>query len=98
TDIGTYALGNISESALWAYGGIEMNLGKWMINPAVRVDWFQFSYADKTATKYSDPNKHHHISSSTSAVPSPGRSSLSGSRSKTFSTPNGARPSSPPRP
>lgn len=57
TELGTYALGDISESALWAYVGIEMNLGKWMINPAVRVDWFQFSYADKTATKYSDPNK-----------------------------------------
>lgn len=57
TELGTYALGDISESALWAYVGIEMNLGKWMINPAVRVDWFQFSYADKTATEYSDPNK-----------------------------------------
>ena len=56
-ELGTYALGDVNESSLGAFGGIEINLGKWMINPAVRVDWFQFNYADKTSDKYNDPNK-----------------------------------------
>lgn len=53
--IGTYSLGDISESCLFAYAGVEMNLGRWMINPSVRVDWFHFNYTDKTATEFSDP-------------------------------------------
>lgn len=53
--IGTYALGDIGESSLFAYTGLEINLGRWMINPSVRIDWFHFNYTDKTATEYSDP-------------------------------------------
>lgn len=55
--IDTYSLDDISENAIWAYSGIEMNLGNWLINPAVRIDWFQFNYADKTAADYSNPGK-----------------------------------------
>lgn len=55
--LGTLALGDINEDALWAYGGIEINLGNWLINPSVRVDWMRFNYADKTATEYSNPAK-----------------------------------------
>ncbi len=50
--IGTYALGDIDQSNLFAYAGMEINLGKVMINPSVRVDWFHFSYADKTAADF----------------------------------------------
>lgn len=50
--IGTYALGDIDQSNLFAYGGMEINLGRVMINPSVRVDWFHFSYADKTAADF----------------------------------------------
>lgn len=39
---------------MFAYSGIEMNFGPVMINPSVRVDWFHFSYADKTAERYDD--------------------------------------------
>ncbi len=52
--IGTYALGDIDESNLFGYAGLEMNLGRWMINPSVRIDWFHFNYADKTAAEYND--------------------------------------------
>lgn len=54
--IGTYSLGDVSESSLWAYAGAEMNLGKVMINPGVRVDWFKMDYIDKTATEFTNPN------------------------------------------
>ena len=50
--IGTYALGDIDQSNLFAYGGMEINLGRVMINPSVRVDLFHFSYADKTAADF----------------------------------------------
>jgi hypothetical protein len=53
--IGTYSLGDVGESSLFGYAGLEMNLGRWMINPAVRIDWFNFDYIDKTATEYKDP-------------------------------------------
>lgn len=53
--IGTYSLGDIDESNLFGYAGIEMNLGKWMVNPSFRIDWFNFNYADKTAADYSNP-------------------------------------------
>lgn len=52
--LGTYSLGDIDESNLFGYAGIEMNLGRWMINPSVRIDWFHFNYADKTAEVYND--------------------------------------------
>lgn len=52
--LGTYSLGDIDESDLFGYAGIEMNVGRWMFNPSVRVDWFHFNYADKTAEKYDD--------------------------------------------
>lgn len=53
--IGTYSLGDIDQNNLFAYAGVEMPMGKWMIYPSVRVDWFHFNYADKTAEKYSNP-------------------------------------------
>jgi len=54
--IGTYSLGDVGESSLWAYAGAEMNFGKLMINPAVRVDWFKMDYTDKTAEEFTNPN------------------------------------------
>ena len=53
--IGTYSLGDIGQSNLFGYAGVEINLGNWMINPSVRVDWFHFNYAEKTAAEYTDP-------------------------------------------
>ncbi|MDE5568257.1 MAG: TonB-dependent receptor plug domain-containing protein, partial [Muribaculaceae bacterium] len=50
--LGTYSLGDIDESNMFGFAGLEMNLGPVMINPSVRVDWFHFNYADKTAEVY----------------------------------------------
>ena len=54
--IGTYSLGDVGESSLWAYAGAEMNFGPVMVNPGVRVDWFKMDYIDKTAQEYTNPH------------------------------------------
>ncbi|MCW3467264.1 TonB-dependent receptor [Chitinophaga nivalis] len=41
------AYGTAMETNLQAYTGIEWRKGKWMINPAVRIDHFIFNYHDK---------------------------------------------------
>ncbi|MDE7427317.1 MAG: TonB-dependent receptor [Muribaculaceae bacterium] len=54
--IGTYSLGDIDQSNMFGYAGLEIPLGdKVTVNPAVRLDWFTFAYADKTAEKYTNP-------------------------------------------
>ena len=46
--IGTFALGNVGESSMFGYAGLNIEWGKWMINPAVRLDYFKFDYVDRT--------------------------------------------------
>ncbi|MBW8684901.1 TonB-dependent receptor [Chitinophaga rhizophila] len=45
-------LGDINETNLYAYVSADYKLGKWLINPAVRVDHFKFDYVDKLSTVY----------------------------------------------
>ncbi|MFT3824145.1 MAG: TonB-dependent receptor plug domain-containing protein [Chitinophagaceae bacterium] len=45
-------LGDINESNLYTYVNSEIHLGKWLINPAVRLDYLKFDYADKLAPTY----------------------------------------------
>ena len=59
--IGTYSLGDVGESSLWAYAGAEMNFGPLMIHPAVRVDWFKMDYLDRTAVEFTNPHKSQAI-------------------------------------
>lgn len=53
--IGTFALGDVGESSMFGYAGINIEWGKWMINPAVRLDYFHFDYDDHTLPEYTDP-------------------------------------------
>lgn len=53
--IGTFALGDAGESSMYGYAGLNIEWGKWMINPAVRLDYFKFDYVDRTLTEYTDP-------------------------------------------
>lgn len=47
-DIGTYSFGDVDQSSLFAYAGLEMNIGeKLVIYPGARVDWFKMSYRDR---------------------------------------------------
>lgn len=47
-------LGNIDETNVYGYAGIELKKGKLLINPAVRFDYLKFDYVDKLATSYSN--------------------------------------------
>ena len=45
-------LGNISQRNYFSYLNSEIELGNFTINPAVRIDYFQFSYLDKLAPTF----------------------------------------------
>lgn len=45
-------LGNISQKNYFSYVNSEIELGDFTINPAVRFDYFQFSYLDKLAPTF----------------------------------------------
>lgn len=47
TNLEQKALGDIDESNVFAYTNSEIEFGKLKINPALRVDYFKFSYQDK---------------------------------------------------
>jgi len=44
--------GDVDETNIYAYASAEFELGKWLINPALRADVFSFKYNDATATLY----------------------------------------------
>jgi outer membrane cobalamin receptor len=44
--------GNIDETNLGAYINASLEFGKWTINPALRVDYFNFQYNDFLQTNY----------------------------------------------
>jgi hypothetical protein len=44
--------GDINESNLYGYINTEFDCKKWLINPAIRFDFFKFNYVDKLARKY----------------------------------------------
>lgn len=48
--------GDVNQANLYAYGDAQFRLGKLLINPAVRVDNFQFTYYDKLDTLYNNRN------------------------------------------
>lgn len=53
--IGTFALGDVNESTLYGYAGANIEWGKWTINPALRLDYFNFDYVDRMLPEYKDP-------------------------------------------
>ncbi|MCW2118449.1 TonB-dependent receptor [Flavobacterium sp. 7A] len=52
TLINPVKLGDIEEFNGFNYYNAEFRHGKWMINPAVRFDYFKFNYQDKLAATY----------------------------------------------
>ncbi|PIB37459.1 TonB-dependent receptor [Reichenbachiella sp. 5M10] len=52
TTLDTLQLGNIDESNLYGYVNLEMDIGRWVINPGLRVDHFKFNYYDQLLTTY----------------------------------------------
>lgn len=49
TTLQTLKLGDIDQKNIFAYANTEFNFGKLKINPALRLDYFKFSYQDKLA-------------------------------------------------
>lgn len=45
-------LGDIDQSNLYSYFNTEIRLGKWLLNPAIRLDYFKFGYQDKLLPDY----------------------------------------------
>ncbi len=46
TTLSHISLGDINESNFYAYADAELLSGKWLINPSVRFDYFEFMYND----------------------------------------------------
>lgn len=59
----TFALGNVQESSMYGYLGLNIEWGKWMINPAVRFDYFTFDYVDRMLPEYVNPKENRGIAS-----------------------------------
>ncbi|MCI5080523.1 MAG: TonB-dependent receptor [Saprospiraceae bacterium] len=52
TTLEQLALGDIDETNLYGFLNAELELGDWLINPALRVDAFSFDYIDRLTTEY----------------------------------------------
>lgn len=50
-------LGNINQKNYFSYINTDIELGNFTINPAVRLDYFQFSYLDKLAPTFKIDNE-----------------------------------------
>jgi len=46
------ALGDVNETNLYGFLDTEFKRGNWMLNPALRVDYFNFDYYDKLSDTY----------------------------------------------
>lgn len=57
TTINQLKLGNINQKNYFSYINIDIELGDFTINPAIRLDYFQFSYLDKLAPKFQINNE-----------------------------------------
>ncbi len=52
TTLENIKLGDINQSNLFAYANAEYDFGKLKINPAIRLDYFQFEYEDKLTNNF----------------------------------------------
>ena len=52
TVLNALKLGDITETNAFSYANAEYSIGKWVINPALRLDYFSFGYNDDLATAY----------------------------------------------
>ena len=52
TTLQTLKLGDINETNMFSYLNSEFTFGKFKINPALRLDYFKFSYQDKLSSSF----------------------------------------------
>ena len=48
------ALGDVNEANAFAYTGLEWEVGKWSVQPGLRLDYFRMQYYDQLQTLYSN--------------------------------------------
>ncbi len=56
TTLENISLGNINETNMFAYVNAEFTFEHWLINPGVRLDYFDFKYNDALITQYETQN------------------------------------------
>ncbi len=52
TVLNALKLGDVTETNAFSYANAEYSFGKWVINPALRLDYFSFAYNDDLAAAY----------------------------------------------
>jgi hypothetical protein len=52
TTLESFKLGDIDQNNAFAYVNAEFTFNKWMINPAVRLDYFKFNYNDQLVVPF----------------------------------------------
>lgn len=57
TTLGNIKLGDVDQTNGFTYFNSELQFGKLMINPAVRLDYFKFNYQDKLASVYKNQSE-----------------------------------------
>lgn len=57
TTLENVQLGDVKETNTFAYLNAEFNFGKWLLNPGVRFDYFNFNYINQLDSVYSSPSK-----------------------------------------
>ena len=56
-------LGDVNETNFYGYAGIDIEFGDWLLNPALRVDYFKFDYHDQLSVNYSRESQSKFIAS-----------------------------------
>ena len=57
TTLNRLAWGNVNETNVYGFVNAELDFGKWLINPALRLDLFNFHYHDNLTTSNLDKSK-----------------------------------------
>ena len=52
TALDTLALGDINESNIYSFVDAELDFGRVLVHPGLRLDYFRFDYVDKLASRY----------------------------------------------
>ncbi len=63
TTIDSIKLGDINQANSYAYANLDLNFGKWKINPGLRFDYFEFDYYDKLLPNYQTQSVNKSIAS-----------------------------------
>ena len=61
TTLKTLKLGDINETNMFAYINPIFEIGKWKINPSIRLDQFNFNYYDKLLTNFTNKSETEYI-------------------------------------